>query len=217
MNKKIIISRYNENIEWVKSYDFDYIVYNKGEELDNSFKSINVPNIGNNQRDIFNFIVDNYDNLPDIMVFIQANPFDHCNKDAFDRLINNTVFTPLETFGHIEQNQAQKLDSDGGYMEMNNSWYISAHNSTHNQTCSFESFEDFMNKTFTNYVRSDWNRFTPGSQYLVTKEIVKHYPKDFWEYLMNILHKNNMTEGHIIERALLMIFKCDLIIKNNLK
>jgi hypothetical protein len=32
MIRKIIISRYNEDISWIKEYPYDYIVYNKGEK-----------------------------------------------------------------------------------------------------------------------------------------------------------------------------------------
>jgi hypothetical protein len=28
--KKIVIARYNENIDWIKNINFDFIVYNKG-------------------------------------------------------------------------------------------------------------------------------------------------------------------------------------------
>lgn len=215
--RKIIVSRYSENVDWLKDYDFDYIIYNKGPKLEGGFNVKDVENIGNNQRDIFQFIVENYDDLPDTMIFVQGTPFDHCNREKFDLVLNNTEFTPLESYGHIPINGSQKLDFDGGYMEINNSWYISAHNQTHSQTCMFSSFDDFMYKTFSNYESSNWNRFTPGSQYLITKKIAKHYPKKFWEYLMNILNKNSMTEGHIIERALLMIFRCKLELRDEFK
>ena len=102
---------------------------------------------------------------------------------------------------------------DGGYMERNDSWYISAHNGTYNLTCKYNSFDEFMNKYFSNYSHIEWIRFTPGSQYIVTKEQCLFYPKSFWESLMNELNINRATEGHIIERALYMIFNNSLLIK----
>ena len=214
MNNKpiIIISRYNEDVSWIKEYEhiYDYIIYNKGEELKDGYKTINVKNIGGNQRDIFQYIHDNYDHLPEIMIFVQAYPFDHCRKEKFDDLIKNTTFTPLECYAHITPKYSEKLDTDGGYMEINNSWYVRAHNSSHSQSCRWFTLDEFMNEHFNNYIREDYNRFTPGSQYLITKEIANHYPKEFWAYLRDILYKNNMTEAHIIERALLKILNCNL-------
>ena len=227
MNNKpiLIISRYNEDVSWIKEYEdkYDYIIYNKGEALPNNhpelclcgYNFINVENIGGNQRDIFQYIHDNYDHLLEIMIFIQAYPFDHRKKETFDTLIHNNKLTALEDYSHITDHSAtlsgaQKLDIDGGYMEINNSWYIQAHNSSHNRSCRWSTFDEFMDEHFNNYIREDYNRFTPGSQYLITKDIAKHYPKEFWAYLRDILCKNYMTEAHIVERALLKILNCSL-------
>ena len=215
----VIISRYNEDISWLKDYNFDYIIYNKGMELIGDSNVINIDNIGNNQRDIFKFIYDNYENLPNVMTFIQANPFDHCKKEKFDKLINNNEFTALESYEDIQQgeNYSQMLDEYGGYMELNTSWYISSHNHSYNQSCVYISFVHFMNSIFKNYEYQRWNRFTPGSQYIITKDIAKFYSKKFWKFLMDILNKNNMTEGHIIERSLWIIFSCYLETIDELK
>ena len=67
-----------------------------------------------------------------------------------------------------------------------------------------------MNETFKNYTPQMWLRFTPGSQYVLTKEIALNYSKEFWGSLMNILNRNGMTEGHIIERSLGLLFRCYL-------
>lgn len=213
----IVISRYNEDVSWLEEYNFDYIIYNKGNELDKKYNHINVENIGGNQRDIFQYIYDNYDNLPDTMAFIQANPFDHCNKSKFDKIINNNFFTSLESYEDIVQGDSQILDENNEYMEINNSWYISSHNSSYNQSCRYSSFDVFMNSIFTNYQSKGWNKFSPGSQYIITKQIAKYYSKTFWKYLMDLLDKNFITEGHIIERSLWMIFECRLEPINELK
>src|SRR4030042_514692 len=100
---KVIISKYKENLDWLKEYNLDYLIYNKGDPVDDP-RTINVENIGGNQKDIFKFICDNYDNLPGIMMFIQAYPFDHCPKEFFDILITNTAFTSLEYHGFAKNN-----------------------------------------------------------------------------------------------------------------
>jgi len=207
---KLLISRYHEDTSWVKDYDFDYLIYNKGEPIEGDDNVMEIENIGNNQRDIFKFIVDNYEDLPETMIFVQGYPYDHCKKETFDKLINNKTLTALEDLSDIPINNAQKLDESGGYMEYNNSWYVRSHNARYNQTCLFATFDEFMSSLFTNYQRTEWNRFTPGSQYIITKDIAEHYSKNFWITLKNMLGKNNTTEGHLIERALWKIFQCDL-------
>jgi hypothetical protein len=205
-----ILSRYNEDVSWVKDYTDDYIVYNKGEKLPADIKSLPMENIGGNQRDIFYFIYNNYENLPDAMLFVQAFPFDHCNKEKFEKIMYNKFFTPLESYEHIEENGYQKKDTSGGFMERNNSWYIAAHNRTYKQSCRYDSFDQFMNSIFKNYKHLDWIRFAPGSQYIIEKRQALFYSKKFWSYLMDVINKKNTTEAHIIERSLMEIFKCYL-------
>lgn len=36
----VIISRYNEDVSWLEEYNFDYIIYNKGNELDKKYNHI---------------------------------------------------------------------------------------------------------------------------------------------------------------------------------
>jgi len=206
MNKLFILSRYNEDYSWIENYTQDYLIYNKGESILNNSKIINIENIGGNQRDIAKFSFENYDNLPDIMIFTQAFPFDHCRQDIFDNLIQNTEFTPLEYYGNTPANGWEQRDEFGGFKEINNNWYIYTHNSTYNLTCKYNSFDEFMNKYFDNYNHLDFIRFAPGSQYLITKKEILQYPRYFWKCLMEELTTKNSTEAHIVERSLYYIF-----------
>ena len=200
-----VISRYKEDPSWIKNYTDDYIIYNKGEPLDDNFNAVKRPNIGGNQYDIAYFIHENYNNLPDLMAFVQGDPFDHCKKEKFDQIIYNEEFTSLESYEHLENTFAHIIDTDGGYTEINNSWFILPHNQTHNLTCKYVSYHHFMRETFEDYDYPNYIRFCPGSQYLVTKQQALQHPKNFWKYIMDQLPENNMTEAHIVERAFLYI------------
>jgi len=206
VEKLFVVSRYKEDYNWITEYTNDYLIYNKGEPIEDDAHIVNTENIGGNQRDITKFCYENYDNLPDITIFIQAFPFDHCKKEVFDQLIQNTEFTALEYYGSTPSNNWETRYANGEFGEINNSWYINAHNSSNNQTCRYSGFDEFMNKYFEDYRRVDFVRFAPGSQYLVPKESVLQYPKKFWEALMNELNSKTPTEGHIIERSFWYIF-----------
>lgn len=202
---KFIISRYQESIEWIHEYTEDYLIFNKGEPLGEDSRIINMPNIGSNIRDIPEFIYLYYNNLPDTMLFCQAYPFDHCKKEVFNTLIKNDYFTPLEYYGNIPGNDYEDRDETGGFLERNNSWYIAPHNNTHYQTCQYESFDEFMNKYFSDYEHLDWIRFSPGAQYIVPKENCVFYPIDFWNHLRNEMRTKNPTEAQMIERTMYYI------------
>jgi len=211
-----IVSRFNESFDWIKEYTKDYLIYNKGIPIkDFNTHIFNTENIGGNQRDIFHFVTIAYDNLPELIAFVQAYPFDHCKKEIFDVLIQREVFTPLEYQGITPNNSWEKREENTyGYMEINNNWIIPANNITNNTICKYGSFDDFMNTYFKNYTSLEWLRFSPGSQYIVEKKQILQYPKKFWLSLMNELNINHSTEGHLIERALYYIFMGEYSLKD---
>ena len=215
-----VISRYNEDISWIKNYSNNYIVYNKGKDNLPGYKVQKRPNFGGNQYDIFHFIYYNYDNLPQLMAFVQGNPFDHCKKEKFDAIIGNTSFTSLESYENFLKTADRKRcrltkGFDSGYSEINNSWYIESHNGTikkkgYKVTCPFKNIAQFMDSLFEDYDDPKFIRFAPGSQYLVEKKQCLFYSKKFWKYLMDVIPTkeglNGGTEGHIIERSIWSIF-----------
>ena len=86
--KKLIVSRYNENIDWVNKINFDYIIYNKG--INDLYQPhINLKNVGREADTYLNYIILNYHKLPEIVVFSQGNPFDHCYD--FIEKVNKTT------------------------------------------------------------------------------------------------------------------------------
>lgn len=205
MRREIVITRFNEDLSWTEEYKYlcPIVVYNRGEEMDKP--TIPVENLGGNQRDICKYIVDNYDDLPSVVTFLQGNPFDHCKKEIFDKLIYRETFTSFDYYGNIPNSGWERRTEEGGYIEVNNSWYIQSHNQFKNQTCRYSSFDEFMN-TYFHYEHLEWIRFAPGSQYTVTQSSIYFYPKEMWERLYNELNSFSPTEGHILERAFWHIF-----------
>jgi hypothetical protein len=72
----IVVSRYNEDVNWTKQFN-NVIIYNKGEKLSDDFNQILLNNVGREGHTYYKHIYDNYDNLDDYIIFLQGNPFDH--------------------------------------------------------------------------------------------------------------------------------------------
>jgi hypothetical protein len=77
---KVIISRYNEDIEWVKTFE-DYVVFNKGSSVGLSEDILNhsyyLPNVGKDCDVILRYITTHYYNLPNKISFCQGYYEDH--------------------------------------------------------------------------------------------------------------------------------------------
>jgi len=73
---RLVVARYNEDISWTKRYP-NVTIYNKGSPINGYDNVINLPNVGREGHTFYTHIVLNYDNLDDMTIFLQGNPFEH--------------------------------------------------------------------------------------------------------------------------------------------
>lgn len=210
-NAFLVVSNWNNDVSWIKNYtNWYYVVYDKSNTLsEKEYNILNVDNVGYNIHDICHFIVENYDVLPELVAFLEGNPFDHCKKETFNKLIYNNYFTPIEDYSDVEESYAHKKDKDGGYMERNNSWYIKSHVQTHGADTNryIRNYNQFLDLMFENPKYPEWIRFSPGAQYIVPRENIEYYSIDFYKKLMSLVDYHRIpVEAHVIERALYYIF-----------
>jgi hypothetical protein len=210
MNKPesfFVVSAWNNDISWIKDYTNDYIIFDKSNTLPEGERIIKVLNYGYNIYDILYFICSFYNDLPELVAFLEGNPFNHCKKEVFDKLIYRKEFTPIEYYADIPIKKGETRDSDGGFEEINNSWYIYHNDIKNRRRCVYASFDIFMHYYFEDYKQLKMVRFAPGAQYIVEKKQILQYPHLFWVCMMNGLNKEDPSEAFVIERALYYIFK----------
>lgn len=94
MSIKYVIARYNEDISWLPKDSENIIIYNKGEPL-NIQNEILTKNVGRESETYLKYIIDNYNNLPDVVVFSQAKISDHINTNIY-----NDQYKYLEILGN---------------------------------------------------------------------------------------------------------------------
>jgi hypothetical protein len=89
MKLKLVVARFNEDISWLKEVKLNKIIYNKGANdiKPEQFKKdtedveiINLPNVGRDSHTLLKYIELNYQALPDAIIFLQGNPFDHIQR-----------------------------------------------------------------------------------------------------------------------------------------
>lgn len=92
---ELVIARYNEDISWLsKVKNMKITIYNKGEDNINK-SSIKLPNIGRESHTYLTHIIDNYDNLSDITIFSQGDPFFH-SPDFLKLIKKPDLFEPIQ-------------------------------------------------------------------------------------------------------------------------
>ena len=209
MNKKpeafFVVSNWNNDLSWITDYTQDYLIYDKSGKLPENDKIIKLNNVGFNIYDIFDFIINNYDDLPEIVAFLQGHPFDHCKRETFDKLIYNTKFTALEDYSHVSESHAHKKTPQGKYLEINTSWYLVLPKPYKRRY--FTSYNQFLDYMFVNPEFPQWIRFAPGAQYVIPKTNILKYSPMFYAKLRSfVAYDSHPMEAHLIERAMHTIF-----------
>lgn len=215
----LVISSYKNDISWVPIRTPQYIIFDKNKadiyppNIDRT-KVKKVANVGYNLADYFTYIIDHFDQLPECVIFTKGNVFPrHLSEVQFDRLANSRQFTPLEDFRmHKTYWPVCFIDSDGGFNEINNSWYLN-----HFPVKYFNDYNDFLRFCFKDPVIPRYVRFAPGACYVAPRENILRLPKVFYENLRTFVsHDTLVGEAHIIERALYTLWTANFEINEQM-
>lgn len=183
--KKLIISRYNENLDWLNKIEFDYIVYNKGLD-DIQHPYIRLRNVGRETDTYLNYIISNYYNLPEIVVFSQGNPFDHGSN--FVEVVNNTYDINNIVWLGTNWGPVTKDYQGGPGERVLPMLYM----------CSLLLNKTYdTNKTFT---------FSAGAQYMIPKKYILNKSLNWWKDAYEIFDVHIETAGWVFERLWPEIF-----------
>lgn len=185
---ELVVSRYKEDLSWIRSFNFNYKIYNKGNHID--FPCVSLKNEGREAKTFLYHIVENYDALCEYTIFLQGNPFDHCQNLTS---ILKTLPESLKSLPYFSQG-----------------CYCICHRilcETQAQLSKFNIFpEDFHNAFF--YAPCKKFRYGSGAQYIVSKKNIKNKPKAFYQKI----HDSLMWDTHepwSIERVWPNIFDRD--------
>lgn len=203
---KYVVSRYNHEYDWLKEYTDDVVMYDRSDDYPLVPNSIAVPNIGSDIYDKFSYIIDNYDNLPEVAVYTKCNLFKYITKEEFDEVKNNKTFTPLLTKNHKvyddDQGPVCFYDKDGMFNEVQNYWYLYPHPAR---------YAPIFIKMFKMNERL-YNAFAPGSNYILTSSDIKRHPKELYEFLRSLLDWDIYPgDAQLAERCLYYLWGTDMI------
>ncbi len=201
-----IISRYNEDLKWLKKLkDQKIIIYNKGAELNEnkSYKYINLKNVGRESHTWLYHIVKNYNCLDDVSVFLQGriddlgcmafeDPLDYLKTiDKYGFSVRRFGLLGPSHWSHnigIEKDIRYKDDWAKGIISKSDLGF---------RNFAKDFFPDIPLFAATSY----------GGCFGVKKELIKRHNLNFYLKLLKILesHKNPI-EGHYMERLWCYMF-----------
>jgi len=186
---KIVVARYNENVEWTKEFP-NVVIYNKGEPLLEGCEEVMLSNVGREGHTYYQYICDHYEDLDDYMVFLQGRPFDH----SPNIISNLNRYYKTETIPEFEFLSELVIDCN-----------LSG--------CRFHAnlpLRDVYERVFKEKKEKLNFEFGAGAQFIVSKNAILRRPKSFYSNIVDMLGKSvNPVEGFVIERLHKLIFTTD--------
>jgi hypothetical protein len=200
---EVVIARYNEDSNKLsqliaKEFPNEKVtVYNKGLDnlsLPNNAIILPLPNIGREAHTYLHHILENYDQLADRILFMQAYPYDH--KPASPLLKYKTSFNSAckniyaicgkGSFGHINNHLKNADWSKGKWhdTELRNDTFIDYAN-------------NFLNK---DYADKDPIYWSPGAIFAVDKANILCHLQEFHQNILDTLDGIAPIGVHYMER-----------------
>lgn len=214
-NVDIIVSRFNENLDWINEYPFNrfkYIVYNKGDnddfEKSNVIKIINIQNIGKNDHTYLYHIITNYDTLSNILVFFPGSiNIDYKKKKAAE-ILNKILQTNNREAYFI--GYYQKSIKDSFYDFQLDNWKTSDNdnykkNSESNLQLAKIRPYGLWYKYFFGNIAAHWSTWW-GIFSIDKRDIIQHPVTRYQTLIQTVDKHSNPEAGHYIERSWGAIF-----------
>jgi hypothetical protein len=209
-NVEIVISRYNEDLSWLNEYpftEFEYIVYNKGIndnfEKNNVKQIINLPNVGRCDHTYLYHIINNYENLSNIVVFLPGSVNNKLKINKAKDILTNIIDTNYRYaffLGEYHKNLCNsfkdfKLDKYSS-SDINN---YSINNEDKLKKCNIRPYGKWY-KYFFGDIVAHWCTFT-GIFSIDKRDIIQH-PINKYQFLIQTVNNHSNPEaGHYLERS----------------
>lgn len=204
MSYKIVAARFNENISWLDSVSDNCIIYNKGNSL-NHKNEIFIPNLGRESETYLHYIIDNYHNLPDVIVFTQGKISDHRGKNDVSILLKlkDEALEKGKSEPNVRHNMKNGYCWGPEWNKYNDDHYYLHGNYKDNKPIVFiEWFKKNICSEYPYHICIYSNAI-----FAVKKELVLKNNKNYYENLIKeVNHHVNSTEGHFFERSWYYIF-----------
>lgn len=175
---------------------------------------IAAPNPGHSLGNFFRFILDNYDELPDTVVFLKSNivPRHVSELEALKLLC---IEPGLVQLWHDPTYRTDGFQSDvsgsGRFLERNNSWFMKA-SSSQKQFRYFDDLDLFLEFIFPDYKPVRWIEFAPGACYSVPRANILKRSRGYYSFMHALsTYSYFPLEAYLVERTMQLGWETGLL------
>lgn len=209
---KAILVNYCFDPVWLKDYpNLEATLYDRSDDgverdLLQYGAVYKTQNIGDVDYDKLGYLIEHYDNLPEIFLWGKSNLLKYVPKEELDAALTKNEFAPLLRKDHrIYADDFGEVNKYEGpiYAERADSWFFNN--------------QELANKNFQTWETWAWHfglpqktfiPFAPGGNYILTKEKVHKYSRDFYEEMRSTLpYAMHPAEAHACERSYFLMWR----------
>lgn len=210
-NNIMVISHYNEDLSYLNTEPFsnyNHIIYTKGENSPNfkNDKIIKLPNVGVCVHTYLQYIIDNYDSLPDISIFLPGSCMDNHKKNMTLNTISKVEKTNNSVFyvNKVEDVKKELYNFTLDEWKNTNINNQELNSDTKLRKSEIRPFGKWYEKYFTDIIINGVNY---GGIFAVSREHIRNRSKESYKELINLVNKDKNEEtAHYFERAFLALF-----------
>jgi len=208
----IVISHYNEDVQYLDSEPFsqyEQVIYTKGETAPvckKCDKIIKLPNVGVCLHTYLHHIIENYEDLHKITIFLPGSCIDDHKKDKTLNTIKKVEETQNSVFyidEHEDVNELRNFKIDE-YSTTNPQNKLK-NNDNYVRLSDIRPFGEWHDAHFNNIEMR--NKVNYGGVFAVSREHIRQRSLESYKQLITQINRDKNEEtGHYFERALLSIF-----------
>jgi hypothetical protein len=198
-NFEIVITRFDETLDWTEGIEHLCTVYNKGEPFSYKGTVINVPNYGLDLEVILRHIITNYNSLSRITFFAQGLIADRTDQPLFPIKEYYTQCSPISIFANTT------IASDPPTWQYEPSKYLNEYFQSVNKD-TLSSFRKNIVHIPYQYLKEKWVRglWMSVGKYCIRTKSLEYYKKLYEACKFN--RATRIEEIWFLERSIYSIF-----------
>ena len=206
MSWSVCIARYDEDLTWAWPFAPNVTVYNKGPHPVDLLPSKTIPNLGREAYAYLRYIIDNYDNLCDTIIFVQAGLCAHADVFADSILMEAAIISRLRTetqnCGHSCNAAVYDIGFYSAHPRFRPSLY---HSHVHAAEQSFgDWFKKYVDELLPDHRQLKWFK---NAVFGVSKAHIQSRSRAYYEeLLLQFASSAEHDVDHYFERAWFYIF-----------
>ena len=204
LNYEVVVAHYSENLEWLAPHAHYSHIYHKGNEVIPQFhyqQWEKLPNVGREGHTFLYHIINNYERLANVTVFVQGCLEDH--------------FRMEDSYGNVNEYISRAATKDLVYRRSSNytSWGRIRHIGKYLEDFkqgrmrpSKYTFGEFYEKVFL-APHPPEIEVSYGACFAVSRERILRHPKELYQRIISYLSDHpNPEDGHYMERLWIHLF-----------